>query len=47
MIREIQVKTLLAAVKLPDREFGMKYNMNLYRGGQSELCLLPEQNSPA
>jgi len=31
-IREIQAKTLLAHVKQPDTWFGLKYNMNLYRG---------------
>ena len=32
MIREIQAKTLLSHVKQPDTWFGLKYNMNLYRG---------------
>ena len=32
MIREIQAKTLLSHVKHPDGWFGVKYNMNLYRG---------------
>jgi DNA repair photolyase len=32
MIREIQAKTLLAHIKQPDTWFGLKYNMNLYRG---------------
>ncbi len=31
-IREIQAKTLLAHVKQPDPWFGLKYNLNLYRG---------------
>ncbi len=31
-VREIQAKTLLAHVKQPDAWFGLKYNMNLYRG---------------
>ncbi|HDQ71077.1 MAG TPA: radical SAM protein [Chloroflexi bacterium] len=31
-VREIQAKTLLAHVKQPDTWFGLKYNMNLYRG---------------
>jgi DNA repair photolyase len=32
MIREIRAKTLLSHVKHPDGWFGVKYNMNLYRG---------------
>ena len=32
MIREIQAKTLLSHVKHPNGWFGVKYNMNLYRG---------------
>jgi DNA repair photolyase len=32
MIKEIQAKTLLSHVKHPDGWFGVKYNMNLYRG---------------
>jgi DNA repair photolyase len=32
--REIQAKVLLAHVKQPDTWFGLKYNMNLYRGCQ-------------
>lgn len=32
VIKEIQAKTLLATVKQPDDWFGLKYNMNLYRG---------------
>ena len=31
-IKEIQAKMLLASVKQPDMFFGLKYNMNLYRG---------------
>jgi DNA repair photolyase len=31
-VREIQAKVLLAHVKQPDTWFGLKYNMNLYRG---------------
>jgi DNA repair photolyase len=33
-MREIVAKTLLSAVKQPDTWFGLKYNMNLYRGCQ-------------
>jgi DNA repair photolyase len=32
IIREIQAKVLLSHVKQPDPWFGLKYNMNLYRG---------------
>ncbi len=32
MLKEIQAKVLLAHVKQPDTWFGLKYNMNLYRG---------------
>jgi DNA repair photolyase len=33
-MREIVAKTLLSSVKQPDTWFGLKYNMNLYRGCQ-------------
>lgn len=32
MIREIQAKTLLTSIKNPMGWFGVKYNMNIYRG---------------
>lgn len=32
MIYEVEAKSLLAPVKKPDKWFGLKYNMNLYRG---------------
>jgi len=32
MIREIQAKTLLTTIKNPNGWFGVKYNMNIYRG---------------
>jgi DNA repair photolyase len=32
MIKEIEAKTLLSHVRHPDAWFGVKYNMNLYRG---------------
>lgn len=32
MLKEIQAKTLLSSTKHPDEMFGLKYNMNLYRG---------------
>jgi DNA repair photolyase len=44
MIREIQAKTLLATIKQPDREFGLKYNMNLYRGCQHQ-CIYCDSRS--
>lgn len=34
MIREITAKTILSDVKQPDPWFGLRYNMNLYRGCQ-------------
>jgi DNA repair photolyase len=34
VVREIIAKTLLASVQQPDTWFGLKYNMNLYRGCQ-------------
>ncbi|MEA3336598.1 MAG: radical SAM protein [Chloroflexota bacterium] len=33
-VREIQARVLLSPVKQPDTWFGLKYNMNLYRGCQ-------------
>jgi DNA repair photolyase len=33
-IKEIQAKVLLSHVKQPDVWFGLKYNVNLYRGWQ-------------
>ena len=44
MIREIQAKTLLAYVKQPDDWFGLKYNMNLYRGCQHR-CIYCDSRS--
>lgn len=34
MIREIEAKTILASVRQPDSFFGLRYNLNLYRGCQ-------------
>lgn len=34
MIKEIEAKTILSHLKKPDPWFGIKYNMNLYRGCQ-------------
>ncbi len=43
-IHEIQAKTLLATIKSPDPIFGMKYNMNLYRGCQHQ-CIYCDSRS--
>ncbi len=44
MIKEIQAKVLLSHVKQPDRWFGLKYNMNLYRGCQHQ-CIYCDSRS--
>ena len=44
MIREIQAKVLLNRVKQPDTWFGLKYNMNLYRGCQHQ-CIYCDSRS--
>jgi DNA repair photolyase len=44
MIREITAKTLLASFKQPDPWFGLKYNMNLYRGCQHQ-CIYCDSRS--
>ena len=44
MIKEIQAKTLLAYVKQPDTWFGLRYNMNLYRGCQHR-CIYCDSRS--
>jgi DNA repair photolyase len=44
MIREITAKTLLATVKQPDPWFGLKYNLNLYRGCQHQ-CIYCDSRS--
>lgn len=44
MIREIEAKTLLAPVKQPEPLFGLKYNMNLYRGCQHQ-CIYCDSRS--
>lgn len=41
---EIQAKTLLAHVRQPDDVFGLKYNMNLYRGCQHQ-CIYCDSRS--
>ena len=44
MIKDIQARTLLAAVKQPDPWFGLKYNLNLYRGCQHQ-CIYCDSRS--
>lgn len=43
-LTEIQAKTLLSHVKQPDDFFGLKYNMNLYRGCQHR-CIYCDSRS--
>ena len=44
MIKEIHAKTILNHVKQPDTWFGLKYNMNLYRGCQHR-CIYCDSRS--
>jgi DNA repair photolyase len=44
MHREIEAKVLLSHVKQPDTWFGLKYNMNLYRGCQHR-CIYCDSRS--
>lgn len=44
MIREIYAKTLLAHIRHPDPWFGIKYNMNLYRGCEHQ-CIYCDSRS--
>jgi len=44
MNKEIQAKVLLSHVKQPDSWFGLKYNMNLYRGCQHQ-CIYCDSRS--
>ncbi len=44
MIKEITAKTLLSSSKQPDPWFGIKYNMNLYRGCQHQ-CIYCDSRS--
>ena len=44
MIKEIRSKTILNHVKQPDTYFGLKYNMNLYRGCQHQ-CIYCDSRS--
>jgi DNA repair photolyase len=43
-VREIQARVLLSHVKQPDTWFGLKYNMNLYRGCQHR-CIYCDSRS--
>jgi DNA repair photolyase len=43
-VKEIQAKVLLSHVKQPDTWFGLKYNMNLYRGCQ-HCCIYCDSRS--
>ena len=44
MIKEITAKVILSPVKQPDGWFGLKYNMNLYRGCQHQ-CIYCDSRS--
>jgi len=44
MIKEIHAKTILNHVKQPEPYFGLKYNMNLYRGCQHQ-CIYCDSRS--
>ncbi len=44
MITEIETRTILNYVKQPDPYFGLKYNMNLYRGCQHQ-CIYCDSRS--
>ena len=44
MVKEIQTKTILNHVKQPEPYFGLKYNMNLYRGCQHQ-CIYCDSRS--
>lgn len=44
MLQEIQAKTILNSVPQPDEYFGLKYNLNLYRGCQHQ-CIYCDSRS--
>jgi DNA repair photolyase len=44
IVKEVQAKVLLSRVKQPDTWFGLKYNMNLYRGCQHR-CIYCDSRS--
>lgn len=45
MVREILAKTILNPVPQPDSWFGLKYNMNLYRGCQHQCVYCDSRSS--
>jgi DNA repair photolyase len=45
MIKEIKAKVLLSSVPQPDPWFGLKYNMNLYRGCQHQCIYCDSRSS--
>lgn len=45
MIKEIQVKSILNRVPQPDTWFGLRYNMNLYRGCQHQCIYCDSRNA--
>jgi DNA repair photolyase len=45
MVKEIQAKVLLSQVSPPDTWFGLKYNMNLYRGCQHQCIYCDSRSS--
>ena len=44
MIKEVEARSLLTSVKYPDPWFGLKYNLNLYRGCQHQ-CIYCDSRS--
>ncbi|MBN1122090.1 MAG: radical SAM protein [Anaerolineae bacterium] len=44
MIKEIQARVMLSHVRQPDTWFGLKYNMNIYRGCQHQ-CIYCDSRS--
>ena len=44
MIEEISAKAILSSVHQPDSWFGLKYNMNLYRGCQHQCIYCDSRN---
>jgi DNA repair photolyase len=44
VIKDIEARTLLATIKQPDPWFGLKYNLNLYRGCQHQ-CIYCDSRS--
>lgn len=44
MIKEIQAKTLLVSVRQPDPWFGLRHNMNIYRGCEHQCIYCDSRN---